>query len=213
MRITIILFCLFISTAFAETTTKPSLIVSDEPFMQGGEIEMSEIKVLSTVQIHKSEKGVLNGVHYDFYYTDGSGTFSGNSSNTKNFRNKENNWSVACKKDPISDKKTCHMKMNDLWIYVYDNGKVVVSIGSEHFPSSSVTVRIDQGTPFTASSTKDGDFPPKTSAKIIEQLKQARSLTTRYMKWPHKSWVDDSWEVYGFNEAFKYINWAVKRIK
>lgn len=214
MRATILLCWLLVGTASAETITKPNLIVADEPFMQDGTVEMSEMKLLSTIEVNKTEKGVLNGVHYSFYYTDGSGTFSGTPGNTGNFMEpSESNWSVECKKDPISDKKMCHMKMKGLWVYVYGNGKTIVSIGSEHFPSSSVTVRIDGGAPFTTSSANDGDFPSNTSAKIIERLKHAKSLTTRYMKWPYRSWVDDSWEFYGFHETFKYINWAVRHIK
>ncbi len=117
MRATILLCWLLVGTASAETITKPNLIVADEPFMQDGTVEMSEMKLLSTIEVNKTEKGVLNGVHYSFYYTDGSGTFSGRPGNTGNFMEpseRESNWSVECKKDPISDKKMCHMKMKDL---------------------------------------------------------------------------------------------------
>ena len=186
MRATILLYWLLIGIASAETITKPNLIIADVPFMQDGTVEMSELKLFSTGEVNKTEKGVLNGVHYSFYYTDGSGTFSGTPGNTGNVMEpSESNWDVACKKDPITDKKMCHMKMKDLWVYVYENGKTIISIGSEHFPSSSVTVRIDGGAPFTTSSANDGDFPANTSAKLIEQLKRAKSLTTRYMKWPY----------------------------
>ncbi|MDO9271071.1 MAG: DUF4124 domain-containing protein [Methylobacter sp.] len=192
------------STAKAPVKVKPTLIVSDTPFMQGGIVEISE---------HKTEKGILNKVHYHFFYTDGSGSFSGTSGNTLDLMEPtKSNWSTGCKKDPITDKKMCHMKMKDLRIYVFENGGTVVSIGEEHFPGSSVAIRIDSGTPLTTSSN-NGSFPLDTSTKIIEQIQSAKSLTTRYMKWPYQSWVDESWEIFGFNETFKYINWAIMHIK
>jgi len=192
-------------TAITAAKTKPTLIISDKPFMQGGIVEINE---------HKTEKGVFNSVHYHFFYTDGSGSFSGTSGNTLDLMEpRTSNWSTGCKKDAITDKKMCRMSIKDLWIYVYENGETIVSIGDEHFPGSSVTIRIGGDTPIAASSVNNGSFPMDTSAKIIGQLKSAKSLTTRYMKWPYRSWVDESWEFYGFNETFKYINWAVRQIK
>ncbi len=214
MKAITLLCWLMVSTASAETVGSPNLIVSGQTFMPEGKVEMLEVKLLSNTDVIKTEKGLINGVHYQFYYTDGSGTFSGTSGNTGNIREPyESNWSVSCKKDPISDKKTCQMKMKDLWVYVSGNGKTVVSIGAEHFPNSSVIARIDGGAPITSSSSNDGDFPPNASAKIIDGLKRGQSVTTRYMKWPYRTWVDNSWELYGFNETFKYINWAVRNIK
>lgn len=213
MRATIFLYWLFIGTASAAAITEPYLIVSDKPFMQGDTVEVSEKELPYTDEVDKIEKGILNGVNYSFSYSDGSGTFAGTPGNTEYSLQSDDNWSVLCKKDPISDEKMCRMHMKDLWVVVPRYGKAIVGIGYKHFPSSTVTIRIDGGTPFTTYSTNNGTFPPNTSAKIIERLKHAKSLTTRYKEWPDNSWVDDSWELYGFNEAFKYINWAVRRIK
>lgn len=198
----------------AQTGTKPPLIVSNGPFTPDGKIEIVETKLLTTTEAHKVEEGVLNSVHYRFYYTDGSGTFAGRFGNIGHSSEPhESNWDVACKKDPINDHKQCHMHLDDLWIYVRPKGKVMVLIGHNHYPGSSVSIRIDGASPITRSSTNDGDFSQQVSEKIVRQLTTAKSVTTRYMEWPYRSWVDATWEIYGFNETFKYVTWAVERIK
>lgn len=192
--IALILLCFYSAVAMADT----SLIQSAEPFTPEGSRDGYE------------EKGKLNGIDYHFYYTDGSGTFCG-------YRGFANCYAetvdVSCEKDPITDKKMCLMKMKSLWIYAYGNGKKVVSIGHDHYPGSSVFIRIDGGPSITGSAVADGNLSIATSAKIIERLARSKSVSTRYMEWPYRSWVDDSWDLYGFNEALQYITWAVKRIK
>lgn len=190
MKLMLILFYFCSGLAFAETDIAPK---SGEPFL--------------------NSKGVVNGVHYH-YYDDYSASFAGTEGNTTDFSEPmESNWDVGCEKDQITDRKTCHMRIKNLWIFVYGKGKPIVSIGHDHFPGSSVVIRIDSGTPVSGSAASDGYFPPTVSAKVIERLKHAKQVTTRYMEWPYRSWVDDSLDMYGFNETFQYITWAVKRVK
>ncbi|MBI4756961.1 MAG: hypothetical protein HY778_16400 [Betaproteobacteria bacterium] len=190
MKFMLILFCFCSGIAFAETDVTPK---PEEPF--------------------QNSEGVVNGVHYR-YYDDYSASFAGTEGNTTDFREPiGSNWDVGCEKDPITDKKTCHMHMKNLWVFVYGKGKPIISIGHDHFPGSSVVIRIDSSTPISSSAASDGNLSPALSAKVIERLKHAKQVTTRYMEWPYRSWVDDSWDMYGFNEAFQYITWAVKRVK
>jgi len=44
-------------------------------------------------------------------------------------------------------------------------------------------------------------------------ISKAKTVTTRYYKWPKDYPIDNTWDVYGFNEALAYIRWAVVRIK
>lgn len=157
------------------------------------------------------ETGELNGVQYKFYHSDGSGTFAGLPQDQKDPTRYKQDWDIRCEKDAIADKRSCSMRMMDLWIYVYANGRSQVSIGSEHFPQSSVAIRIDEGVPLKASGDDDGDFSYAVSATIIARLKKANSVTTRYMKWPYRDWLDKSWTLSGFAEAYQYITWAVKQ--
>lgn len=208
------LLLLLATSAFAQVDVKPTLIESDGPFTPDGKIELLETKILRTAEANKMESGVLNGVHYRFYYTDGSGTFAGKSGNVGQFSEPMGtNWSTACKKDPVSDQKHCYMQLKDLYVFVYPKGRVTVSIGREHFPGSTVALRVDQMAPATATAKDDGNFSAQASARLIKQIASAKTLTTRYMKWPYRSWEDQTWELYGFNETYKYITWAVERIK
>jgi hypothetical protein len=194
------------TAASAQTGDKPTLIRSDTTFTQTG--------VVDTTESGKRETGELNGVPYSFYYSDGSGTFVGSPGNTGTYKDRtDTNWDVQCKKDPITDSKHCQMKLKDLWLFVYPKGRATVSIGHEHYPGSAVTIRIDQGPPISTSARNDGDFDPQISLRLIQKLKNAKVVTTRYMKWPYRSWEDETWEIYGFNEALAYVTWAVERIK
>lgn len=186
----------------APNASRPNLIVSDQPFTNGSETAAGG-----------TETGVLNGVPYRIHFVDGSGIFGGTRDSALHAMEPiGNNWQVGCKRDAISDQKLCHMYRRDLWVYVTSTGQTMVAVGHEHFPGSSVAVRIDGAAPFSASAAKEGYFSAAASSKIAQQLRVAKSLTTRYVKWPYKAPIDDSWEPYGFAEAFQYINWAVRRI-
>ncbi len=198
----------------AQSELKPTLIDSIAPFSSDGKIEMTETKLLRTTEVSKTEAGVINGVHYHFYYTDGSGTFSGRPGNTGHHSEPTGtNWTTGCKKDPVTDRKHCYMQIRDLWIFVQPKGQIAVSIGHDHFPGSTVTIRLDNAPPISTGSRDDGTFNKQISAKLIKQLAQAKLATTRYMKWPYRTWVDETWELYGLPETLQYINWAVERIK
>jgi hypothetical protein len=208
-----LLLVIVATAASAQTVVKRNLIHSNSPFTPTAKVEETSAGSLSTIEMSKRETGELNGVAYSFFYTDGSGTFAGASGNTATYKDKrDTNWEVQCKKDPVTDRKHCQMKIKDLWIFVYPKGGVTVSIGHEHYPGSNVTIRIDQSAPISTAH-HDGDFDPQTSLRLIRQLKKAKSVTTRYMGWPYRSWNDETWELYGFNEAFSYLTWAVNRIK
>lgn len=214
MHISPALFVFASAIATAQMIVKPQLIESDSPFSQEGKVENVETKLLSKVEVNKVESGVLNSVHYRFYYTDGSGTFAGTPRNIGQFSEpSDSNWRVSCTKDPITDRKLCHMNMKDLWIFASPDSKPIVSVGSEHYPGSSVTLRLDQDTPISNTSKGSGQFSSQVSASLVEQLKSAKSVTTRHMKWPYQSWKDESWDLYGFAETLQYITWAVDHIK
>lgn len=205
----------FIATGVsAETVAKPNLIVSNEPFSANGKVEDVSTAFASHKEVTKKESGEVNGVVYSFYYTDGSGTFAGKQGNKGTYEDPRNtNWEVRCEKDAVTDRKHCSMKMKDLWIFVYPKGAVTVSIGHDHYPGSSVTIRIDREKPLTVAARSDGDFNSQTSRRLVQQLSKASLVTTRYMEWPYRHWQDETWELFGFNEALSYLTWAVERIR
>jgi hypothetical protein len=207
----VVFFLLFIS---ATANAQKMLIESISPFTPDGKIENIESNYSANMETHKIESGSINGVSYSFYYLDGSGTFAGTLGNLGSMTEKfGTNWSVACKKDQITDRKHCYMNMKDLWVFVYAKNEAKVVVGNNHFPGSSIAIRIDKGAAVTSSAKEGGSFNLQNSARLIQQLKKSKLVTTRFMKWPNRSWDDESWDLYGFNEAFQYINWAVQHIR
>lgn len=157
----------------------------------------------------KYATGTINGVAFKFYYSDSSGSIDGQKGNGLDGAGQ--NWSVGCKKDPIDDTKQCRMSIYDLSITVHSDGSPVVYIGASHDPGSNVVIRIDGE---KAISIPEGtQFLGRNAPQIIERLSTAKQVTTRYSKWPREGYQDKTFELYGFNEAYAYINWALKQIK
>lgn len=204
--------------AQAQRSAKPDLIVSSEPFSPSGTFKAPDSRLLGPDS--KVEEGEINGVRYRFYYSDGSGFVGGRMARTPDEHGTPAastalSWDVACKKDAVTDRKMCHMTVpgKNLWVWAYPKGRYIVSIGQDHFPGSTVTVRIDEGKPITAPAKNEGTFSPQESTRLIARLKGASKVTTRYMEWPNQYWVDETWELHAFNEALQYITWAVNRIR
>lgn len=215
-------FVLFIAISGlgqAQSASKLDLLVSVDSFSPNSVVTQGESAFIGPNS--KIESGELNGIAYRFYYSDGSGSFVGRregaltgSSPFGASNAAKENWSVGCHKDAISDKKTCHMLiLGRLSVVARPKGSYSVRIGFDHFPGSTITIRIDDGKPITDSASNDGQFPPQISAKLVSQLKKASKVTTRYMQWPYRYWVDETWELYGFNEALQYVTWAVEKIR
>lgn len=94
---------------------------------------------------------------------------------------------------------------------MYEKDSYHISVGTRKYPGSLIAIRIDDNEPFRA--FEKDNFKGEEALKIINQLKIAKQITTRYTKFPSPGSTDDTFEVYGFNEAFQYINWAFSKIK
>lgn len=158
-----------------------------------------------------TEQGTLNGTEYEFYRADGSGTFQSDPKQSlKDGRGSlDAHWSVECKRDAMTDRVGCHLQKAALWVFVDSKGRTTVSIGNDHYPGSTVAIRIDEGKPFVAPAGRDGDLSPALSSRVVKELLGASVVTTRYMKWPDRSWIDSEDFAFGFAEAYAYVKWAV----
>lgn len=165
----------------------------------------------------KIEIGSRNSVAYEFNYSDGSGTFAGTPSNSlrqPSERYETTNWDVNCEKDDITDEKTCYVDRGDVRLWVDSRGRSEIYIGANHYPGSKVVIRIDRTAPLAISERIfNGSFGYRASPAIISRITKAKTVTTRYQKWPYTDYVDETWDTYGLNEALAYIRWAVARIK
>lgn len=207
------------ATCVAQTkVVSPNLLKTSTPFTASGKMSNEEMDLGTRIDVNKVEQGVLNSVHYKFYYSDGSGTFSGSKNGELaapgNFEMGAD-WNVACKKDAMTDKKTCTLNRKHLYITVNSHGHISVFIAGsdEQYPGTPVAVRIDSHRAIHSSSGSNGSFTHRQSIEILRQLKSGSKMTTRFEGWPYGNNEDTSFKLYGFREVYKYIRWAVKRIR
>ncbi|MGI9068616.1 MAG: hypothetical protein ACR2HX_19710 [Pyrinomonadaceae bacterium] len=160
----------------------------------------------------KVEEGLLNGVAFHFYYSDGSGTFAGDASNSTKYG--DGVWMVGCEKDAITDEKSCYLDRGDLRVWADGRGRSEIYVGSNHYPGSAVIIRIDRSAPLAINSSRfNGSFGYRTSPAIIQRVASAKTITTRYQKWPYTDYEDQTLSTYGFKEALAYIRWAVRHVR
>lgn len=151
------------------------------------------------------EVGALNGVKYRIFYSDGSGTIQGLPNSTLDYGtgSYDDHWSIGCKLDEMDDSHWCYIKKKDLMVGLWKDGKAFVSIGSDHYPSSQVTIRVDKLQPISAPE-KIG-FSNEQVTAIIGQLSKGSSALTRYQEWPYKSNIDKPIDLYGFSQALQIL--------
>jgi hypothetical protein len=118
-------------------------------------------------------------------------------------------WNIACRRDKMSQTKSCSVDRGDLYIFVYQSRPIKVSIGDEHFPSSTTSIRV--GAKRFDTYDRDGDFPQ--SAAILASMKDGVQVVTRYMKWPYREWIDDEFTAYGAQAAVRVAQWLLKNGK
>ena len=183
-----------------------TLIVSDGPFYPSGQVSTQSL--LSKGDLHKVEEGEVNGVRYRFFYTDGSGSFAGKPGNSLTpSETMRENWRVGCNKDIMSDRVSCYAKILDLTIVITDERLRFVRVGKDHYPGSEVANRAGRYATHVASSGEQ--YGCSESREILSEMQNGTTVSTRYQEWPRKSFRDQSFELYGFEEVYAYIQWAV----
>jgi hypothetical protein len=154
--------------------------------------------------------GSLNGVAYKYFFSDGSASFEGSRGNGIEYRSGAMaNWDIRCEKDPIDDSKSCILSIYDLRILIDSLSGPAVSIGLDTYPGRSTAIRFDQQPAITGGEIIKGE----QAKRILAELKTAKQVTTRYSPWPSGGNADKTFELYGFNEAFAYVNWVLTKIK
>lgn len=203
----LLLICLLGSAVFGQE--KADLIPADAKFTPD---QKNSFYTWPDGRVSATAAGTLNGVAYSFFFS-GSGSIEGAPGNGLEYKGRDakKNWHVSCKKDLIDDSKTCYMDIYDLTIFVSSKLGTFVSVGGQTVPGSSVVIRIDDRPAITSSSK--GPFVGQQASEIVTGLKTAKRVVTRYEKWPSGVNVDKAFELYGFNEALAYLNWAVSKIK
>lgn len=149
----------------------------------------------------EGREGVINGIEYK-YENDGSGDVG--------------HWVVECSIDKFSGKKLCFAepRLNrNFRIALNAPNKPQIIVGSNHYPNSSVSVRIDKDKPITSLAGSEGSFTASDSKKIILKMKGAETFSFRFMEWPYREWKDEKLSTKGFNEMYQYLNWVIEHIR
>jgi hypothetical protein len=151
-----------------------------------------------------SQSGTLNGVPFTLYADSASvDAVKDKRSGSLDLRDA---WDVGCRRDKMTNRKSCSVNRGDLYVFVYQSELIKVSIGAEHFPGSATSIRV--GSKRFDTTDRDGDFPQSTA--ILTSMKDGTQVVTRFMKWPYRQWVDDEFDVYGAQVAVKVAQWLLK---
>lgn len=192
-----------------DSQTSGDLIVTDEKFTKDGVITYPDFKYLGMKV--KAESGILNGVAYRIYYSGGA-YFVGEKGGSLEGRPERVNWHVGCHKDDFSDVKSCVLSTRDIRIHLFADGGALINVGNgELYPGSDVAVRIDDDPAYIGGD--EGRIPFNPSSRILERLKTAKRVRTRYVRCPSESASQDEWEPYGYNEALQFAKWSLSKIK
>lgn len=197
---------LFLSSVAAHSA---ELIDHNEKFQPNGVVSKAESYTKG--EVIYQETGELNGVNYRFFFSDGSGSFAGESGNKLAITEKlDSNWSLSCDVDAMSDKKSCLATKGDLHIFFPANGKPLVSVGASVYPGIPVKIRIGKNTPLT----NEGDkfFDAASSAAVLNSLLKGEAVRTRYSKWPYETPIDGEVSPYGVAEVKSYVDWALSKM-
>jgi|GEM_PF-1656676 len=165
-----------------------------------------DYKTLKNNQRYRVEEGIYKGIKYRIYFSDGSGTIQGLPTNTLDYVNDRHstNWSTSCEKDLMEDTHWCQLHKEDLWVGIWKDKTPFVNIGSNHFPGSMMSIRIDKNKPISA--TEDRGFRKSEIDIIIEQLVKGDMVATRYKEWPYHGNIDKSFGLFGFSQAWEILH-------
>jgi len=100
------------------------------------------------------------------------------------------------------------MNMHSLYVSLSRNG-YYVSVMGDRYPGTKQHIRIDGGKVYSSES----GFSGSVAREIVEQLKTAKSVTTRYTSWPWNIPRDEKIQLYGFNEALSYLHWGLQHLR
>tara|TARA_Y100000815_G_scaffold185010_1_gene168853 strand:+ start:1089 stop:1901 length:813 start_codon:yes stop_codon:yes gene_type:complete len=180
----------------------------ERPLIEGGRIVCVVDSVFGAdreYKISRYETGKYNGMLYRFYYADGSGLVQGDPSSTldtiKDLRLE--NWDMRCTIDRIGDSKSCSLSKGHLTVGIWKDGSTLAWVGSNHYPGTAMTVRVDRGRPISAG--ERSGFSSSQAATIVSQLKSGQSAITRYQEWPYRSNLDEDVDLFGFSQAWELL--------
>jgi len=134
-------------------------------------------------------------------YSDGSGSVSTSSSLL------EDNWSISCGVDAMSDKRNCsvHHQLGGPFIHFGEASEPqTVCVFGHDFPGRTGMMRVDRQPPLE---TNDSGCLP--AERILPEMLPAGSITMRWYKWPYDYSRDTTTQLIGLAKSLE----IVRRIK
>lgn len=195
-------------TTFAQSKPKPTAIQPGEPFSREGEIIVDE-------RFGKTERQIKGGVKYEIYYADASASILAKEGGDLASLEYNDKWHINCRRDAMDDRISCLANLYDLSISIVKRSSrpplYVVMIGNNHYPGSRVAIRLDDDPPIISGPVQSFAFDNPNA--ILSRMSTAKTITTRYQKWPNQWNVDNKWNLYGFDVVMRYLKWAIDHIK
>ena len=151
------------------------------------------------------QRGALNGEWFQIFAD--SGVVAGAQGAMPDRWSHGANWDISCSRDKMTSVRSCLINKGDLYFFVKPGGKVSVSVGVDHFPSSQTSIKI--GARRFNTMQRDGNFA--NGSQLIGQMRNGTPVVTRYMKWPYRTWVDDEFTAYGVSTAMHVARWIIAK--
>src|SRR5258706_3331589 len=160
------------------------------------------------------ERGEYNGVKYRFYHADGRGTFDTyedcNTAKPGYFRQAcdliptSYTWDTRCAEDAVTGRRNCLAERGALSLFFVEDGIFSVLVGPGVDSQSALLFENEPPVVMDKAGWIGASAVP-----IIERLKGARRVTTRYKKNPEGPNVDKVTELSGLSEVLEYLRFAV----
>lgn len=113
---------------------------------------------------------------------------------------------MKLRKSLLSPRKTSDMKR-------------VLRINARSFQRQMVDHRrYDQSDTILASSKASvtagpNEWSGKAASDLIQKISNAKTIVTRYQRWPYRGDIDVEMDAFGFQVATEYLRWAVRKQK
>lgn len=151
------------------------------------------------------QHGELNGVWF-VLFSDSAAVASSAGTKAEHWL-KADHWDISCSRDKMTSARSCYVTKGDLYIFVKSDGRLLVSVGDEHFPNSQTSLKV--GSKRFDTTQRDGFFA--NGKQIVAAMRNGTPVVTRYMKWPYRSWVDAEFDAYGVETAVQVARWLIKK--
>lgn len=175
-------------------------VIENGPLFNGGVVSIPENP--NVWPACRVETGTFKGAKYKIYYSDGSGRVQGLPEGNPD-SSIESDWCIYCYTDKMDDSRWCCLRRGNLTVGIRKDGSYFISIGHEHYPGSTIAIRVDKNEPISAS--ESAGFSSHQVSVILDQLTTGNTLLTRYQEWPYQTNRDDCFSPYGFSQAWEIL--------